>query len=156
MALLRPSEPPNRLQRGLNTVVPLLLAAAGIGLGVWNAIECAAVRFGYIADYSYAGAFYFAIFLGAGGLLLTVYWRTRWVGVGLFAAGILSYATFLGGMSLLQKMDRVAWRHEPPLISVGPNEKASAVIYFRYGVTADQISNFEAYVLERPAQIPPG
>jgi hypothetical protein len=152
MPILRPSEPLTPFQRSLNKGVVLLLAAVGIGLGMWQAKECAAERFGYIAGYSYAAALLLAIGLSVIGLLLLIYWRTRSVGAGLVAAGILSCAVFYAGMAVLLKEDRVAWRHEPAPVSIGPDARASAVIYFRKGITAQQVEDFDSSVLEEPAQ----
>ena len=130
----------------------LLLACLGIGLGFWEARDCASLRFAYIADYSYAGVLSLSIGLSVIGLLLLIYWRTRWVGAGLIAAGILSCAMFYTGMTVLVKEDRVAWRHEPPLERFGgPGAKASAVIYFRRGVTREQVEEFDSLVLQGPA-----
>ena len=81
------------------------------------------------------------------GLLALVYWRTRWAGAGLIAAGVLSCVTFYAGMALFVRLDRVAWRHEPPLVQIGPHETASLVIYFQRGTTDDQVENFRSSIL---------
>ena len=152
MAVLEPDKPLSRLQRQMNMGILLLLAAAGVAFGMWEAKKCAAITFGYVADYSYVGALFLAVGPGIIGLLLLIYWRTRWFGAGLVVAGILSYAVFYGGMAVLLKEDRVAWRHEPPMVSFGPDQKASAVIYFRKGTTGQQVEDFKSSVLEVPAQ----
>ena len=86
------------------------------------------------------------------GLVLAVYWRTRWVGFGLIAAGVLSCATFYAGIGVLLKLDRVAWKHEPPLVSFGPDQDASIVVYFCPKTTSDQIESFRETVLEEDAE----
>lgn len=58
-------------------------------------------------------------------------------------------------MTVLLKLDRVAWRHER-MVPFGPDQKASAVIYFRKGVTRQQVSEFDSSVLEEPTQKAPG
>jgi len=44
----------------------------------------------------------------------------------------------------------VAWRHEQ-MVSIGPDQKASAVIYFRKQVTDQQVEDFARSVLMQPA-----
>jgi hypothetical protein len=56
--------------------------------------------------------------------------------------GLLSCVTFYGAMWVLVKADRVAWRHEPPPVRFGPDQRASLVIYFRKGVTDEDIERF--------------
>ena len=52
------------------------------------------------------------------------------------------------------RLDRVAWQHEPPLVAIGPDQKATLVIYFKSGTTDEQIEEFNSSVLtgttERP------
>ena len=131
----------------MNRIAVYVLAAVGIALGMWQARECAAIRFGYEATYAYAAAAFGAIALVGIGLLLLVYWRTRGIGVGLVAAGLLSCATFYGGMEVLLRLNRVAWRHEPPPVAIGPDQKASLVVYFRRGTTDEQIEEFRSSML---------
>jgi hypothetical protein len=123
------------------------LCCAGFAFGLWEAHECARIAYGYVASYSFAGAIGFAIIFVVIGLLLTVSWRTRGMGVGFVLAGFLSCLTFYAGIALLTRLDRVAWRHEPPLVSFGPDQKASVVIYFCPDTTHDQIENFSDSVL---------
>jgi hypothetical protein len=150
--ILFPTEPLTPSQRRWNANVALLLAFAGIGLGAWEAKACAAETFGYVATYAYVGAPALATGLSMVGALLLIYWRPRWVGAGLISAGVLSCAVFYAGMAVLSKADRVAWHHEPPLVSFGPDVKASAVVYFRHGVTVAQIEDFNSSVLQSPAK----
>jgi len=150
MALLRSNQPLSPFQRRVNTGGPLLSALVGIALGLWVAKDCAATTSGYLAGYDYGIAFFIAVALCMLGLPLLIYWRTRWLGGGLIAAGILSYATFYDGMAVLLKEDLVAWRHEQ-MVSIGPDQKASAVIYFRKEITQQQVEDFRSTVLMGPA-----
>jgi len=155
MGVLHPDRPLSPPQHRLNKVVVLISVLIGLALGVEWARECALTRSAYLADYSYAISFYTSIALTMLGLPLLIYWRTRWFGGGLIAVGILSYVMFLGGMAILLKEDRVVWRHEQ-MISFGPNQKASAVIYFRRGITSQEVEDFNSSVLEVPTPQPPG
>jgi hypothetical protein len=65
--------------------------------------------------------------------------------------GVLSVMTFYSGIAVLLKLDRVAWKHER-LVSIGPKQNASAVIYFCPKSTDGQIENFREAVLEEDAQ----
>jgi hypothetical protein len=154
MPLISPNCPPSPAHSRVNRIAVIGLSAIGIALGAWQAKNCAAIRFGYVAELGYATAVFLAIFLSGIGLLLLVYWRTRGVGAGLVAAGLLSCATFYGGMAILLRLDRVAWQHEPPLVAIGPDQKATFVIYFRRGTTDEQIEEFRSSMLtgttERP------
>jgi hypothetical protein len=155
MGVLRPDRPLSPRQRRLNRVVLLVSALIGVALGVDWARECAAIPSAYLADYSYAISFYISIYLSVFGLLLLIYWRTRWFGAGFIAVGILSYVAFLSGMAVLTREDRVAWRHEQ-MISFGPDQKASVVIYFRKEVTGQEVEDFKSAVLEVPTRQSPG
>lgn len=125
----------------------IVLPVLGIALGGWEAKDCAAIRFGYAAGYAYAAAIFFAVALCATGLLLLIYWRTRRIGVGLIASGVLSCLTFYGSMAVLLRFDQVAWKHEPPPVAIGPDQRATLVIYFKHGTTGEQIEDFGSSVL---------
>ena len=147
MSLVRAPEIRSQSQRRFERVAFWGLCGAGIAFGLWQAYECARIIYGYVAAYSFAGAIGSAIVLVTIGLLLTVFWRTRSMGVGFVLAGFLSCVTFYAGIAILKRLDRVAWQHEPPLVSFGPEQKAWAVIYFCSGTTHDQIENFSDSVL---------
>jgi hypothetical protein len=101
---------------------------------------------------AFAAAVFWAIALVGIGLLLLVDWRTRGIGAGLVAAGLLSCVTFYGGIAVLLRLDRAAWRHEPPPSAIGPDQTASLVIYFRHGTTEEQIKEFRSSVLTGTAE----
>ena len=116
------------------------------------------MRFGYAAGYAYEAAVFLGVVLCGVGLLLAIYWRTRGIGVGLVAAGLISCTSFFGGMALLLRLDRVAWRHEPSPVAIGPDQKAALVIYFRQGTTDEQIEEFKKQLpsfLSEYLQLPP-
>ena len=148
MPLLSPEHPPSPAHRHVNQVAVIVLSALGIALGAWLAKDCAAIQFGYAAGYSFATAVFLAMSLCGVGLLLLLYWRTRGIGIGLVAAGLLACVTFYGAIAILLKLDRVAWKHEPPLVVFGPDHKATLVIYFRRGTTDDQIEAFRSSMVK--------
>jgi hypothetical protein len=150
MSVLRSNQSLSPIQKRVNRVVPLLSCLVGIAFGLWVAKDCAAITSGYEASYSNVLALFVGVALCVLGLLMLIYWRTRWVGAGLIAAGILSYAAFWTGIAVLLKEDRVAWTHEQE-ISFGPDQKASAVIYFRKEITDQQVEDFDSTVLMLPA-----
>lgn len=151
MPILRPGGPISKSHRRFDRVVAAVFAAAGIALGLWNAHQCASLTSGYVAVYNYV----FAVVAAGGaciaGLLLLIYWRTRWAGIGIIALGVLSCATFYGAMAVLLKYDRAAWLHEP-LVRIGPDQKASAVVYFQKGVSSGDIEAFAYSVLKNDAK----
>jgi hypothetical protein len=151
MPLLRSANTPSPQKRLFDTVGIIVLCCLGLSLGAWEAYRCAKIRFGYVATYSFVGAIVLAIVLIAVGLVLVVYWRTRRIGIGFISAGMLSCAAFYGGIFLLEKIDRVAWRHEPR-VAIGADQVASLVIYFCPKTTDEQIENFRESVLERDAE----
>lgn len=152
MPLLKPTSPPSLALTRLNRIVVIALPVLGIVLGGLEAKDCAATRFGYAAGYAYAVTVSSAIALCIIGLPLLVYWRTRRVGVGLIASGVLSCVTFYGGMGILARLDRVAWKHEPPPVAIGPDQKATLVVYFKPGTTDEQIESFRYSVLSGAAE----
>lgn len=121
---------------------------AGVGLAVWAAIDCAHIAFGYAASYSFAMVFMLSCILAIVGLLLMIYWRTRSTGAALLGTGIVTYLVFLGSIGTLKKLDKVAWQHEPPEQTIGTDQRASLVIYYRPGTTEQQIEDFVEHNLE--------
>lgn len=150
--IFRGPSPPSRAQRLFNRFAVIVAAAACCVLALWEAYSCAQIAFGYAAGYSFASALFLAIAIALCGLILLIYWRTRPLGISLVVSGLLSYGLFLGGIACLSKLDLVAWRHEPPPKSFGPDQKSALVIYFRKGTTDQQIEDFITSVLEEPAQ----
>jgi len=148
--ILSPKKPVPLFQRKVNWFVLTLCAVLGVVLGLWDAKDCASTSSGYIASYSYAFASAALSGLCIIGLLLLIYWRTRWLGFGLIAAGVLNFAAFYGGMMVLSSQDRVAWAHEQ-MVHFDLDTKASAVIYFRIGTTSQAVENFDESVLQEPA-----
>ena len=153
MPVLRPDSPPSVTQRRVDRIALVLLSCSGIVFGVLQARNSAGIAFGYLAGYAYVAAVSLALLLAVIGLLLAIHWRTRWVGIGLIAAGLLSCVAFFASMAVLLKLDRVAWRHER-LVFFGPNQKASLVIYFRQEVTEKQVEDFRSSVLAESSKTP--
>ena len=152
MRVIHSGSPISASQKRFDRFVILLLPSLGVLVGGWQALECSHIRFGYVASYSYAAAIALGGLALVVGLLSLIYWRTRKLGVALMGCGLLSVATFYGGITLLIKADRVAWRHEPPMQRFGPDQSASVVIYFRHGVTDQQVEQFISDVLEEDAR----
>ena len=150
MPLLSPNQPLSARQRRINWTALLLLSLAGIAFGLWTAHDVSSENSGYAAGYIFDAVFVFGVLALTIGSFLLVYWRTRWFGCGLIAAGTLSYLSLCGGVAVLTKLDRVAWRHEQK-VRFGPDQKASAVIYFRKQVTNEQIEDFNRSVLMVPS-----
>ena len=147
-----PRTPITDKQRRRRRIGVALILIAGICFGIWEALDCARIPFGYVASYDFGIAFFLTVCASVLGMLLLIYWRTRSSGMALIVAGIISYATFLGGIYGLKKLDRVAWQHEPPMQRFGPDQQASIVIYYRHGTSQAEINDFIDKVLERPAQ----
>jgi len=53
---------------------------------------------------------------------------------------------FYGGMSVLWRLDRVAWRHERP-VKMSLSDKASVVIHLRRGITEKEVEQFRSSAL---------
>jgi hypothetical protein len=152
MGLLHPNAPPTEKQRRFDRMALAVLCCSGTALGLYEAYACSKIAYGYAAGYSFGAAWFLGIALVAGSLPLAIYWRTRWVGAGLLSAGLLSCAAFYGGIALLVSVDRVAWKHEPPMTRFGPDEIASAVVYFCPSTTDEQIESFTENTLEEDAK----
>jgi len=131
--------------------------AASIGVAVWAALDCARITFGYVASYTFVLVFMLGCLLAIIGTLLMIYWRTRSTGAALLGSGIAMYLVFLGCIAVLKKFDKVAWQHEPPMQSFGPDQPASLVIYYRPGTTEGQIEDFVEHKLENyPSKVHDG
>jgi hypothetical protein len=62
----------------------------------------------------------------------------------------LSWPVKLVVILTLGLMQLACPRHEPPMRSVGPEVKASLVVYFKSGVTNERVNAFWEEVLSRP------
>jgi hypothetical protein len=151
MAVLFSDKPLSVVQRRVNWVALLLLGLLGIALGLKMAQECALITSGYAATYNYPVVLFITLLFLLLGLLLLVYWRTRWVGCALMLAGVLNVVAFVGGMRILLMENRVAWRHPQQMVSIGPDQRFSAVIYFKKDVNNRQVEDFRTSVLMEPA-----
>ncbi len=157
MPVFKGNPPLSRPQKRRRWIASSLIAVAGTGFAVWAAIDCARIRFGYVASYSFGVVFIFGCVLAILGLLLMAYWRTRSTGAALLGTGILIYLVFLGCIGTLKKFGKVAWQHEPPMQSFGPDQRASLVIYYRPGTTEQQIQDFVVHRLENyPSKVHDG
>ncbi len=151
MPIFRPASPITPAQHFFNRAAAALAAAGCCGFGFWEARSAAQVASGYQAGYDAVAALLFAIAISLGGLCFCLYWRTRALGISLLASGLLSYAAFLGGAAYLARRGQGPGG-EATLESIGPNQQASVVIYFRKGTTNRQIEDFHTTVLEQPGQ----
>jgi hypothetical protein len=149
VSILKRSVPPAAADRRKDRLAAIFFSATGVVLGLLQAQRVAKLPSGYIAGYSYAIAFLIAVFLCALGLPLLIHWRTRRIGFGLILVGIFSLVCFYSGIAIMLKADRIAWEHET-MRSLGPTQRASAVIYFCPGITNEQIEDFRQNVLEVP------
>jgi hypothetical protein len=148
MPVFEATTPLTKAQRQRRWIAASVIVAASIGLALWAAVDCARIAFGYVASYSFAMVFMLGCAFMIIGTLLMIYWRTRSTGAVLFGSGIAMYLIFLGSIGLLKKFDMVAWQHESPMQSHGPDQQASLVIYYRPDTTDRQIEDFVEHKLE--------
>jgi hypothetical protein len=157
MPVFKAATPLSRAQKRRRWIAAAVLLAAGVGFALWAAIDCAHIAYGYVASYSFAMVLMLGCSLAIIGLLLMIYWRTRSTGAALLGTGILTYLVFLGCIGILKRLDKVAWQHEPPMQSFGPDQRASLVIYYRSGTTDQQIEDFVEHKLENyPSKVHDG
>ncbi len=157
MPVFQSTTPLTKAQRQRRWIAASVIVAASIGFSVWAAMDCARIAFGYVASYSFATVFMLGCAFVIIGTLLMIYWRTRSSGVVLFGSGIAMYLIFLGTIGVLKKFDKVAWQHEPPLQSIGPDQQACLVIYYRPDTTDRQIEDFVEHKLENyPSKVHDG
>jgi hypothetical protein len=157
MPVFEATAPLTKAQKQRRWIAASVIVAASIGFAIWAAIDCARIAFGYVASYSYAMVFMLGCASLIVGTLLMIYWRTRSTGAVLLGSGIAMYLIFLGCIGLLKKFDRVAWQHEPPMQSFGPDQQSSLVIYYRPGITDRQIEDFVEHKLENyPSKVHDG
>jgi hypothetical protein len=151
MSILFSDQPTSVVHRRVNQGALLLLCLVGVAIGLSFAKACASIAYGYAAAYDYAAVDLIAAALFLLGIPPLIYWRTRWIGIGLIAAGVLCFVTFACGMRILLMENRVAWRHPHQMVSIGPDQKFSAVIYFKKNVTNQQVEDFRTSILMEPA-----
>ncbi len=147
MSIFVSDEPLSQRQRYLNWGAALALSTGGIVWGLKLAKQCASIPFGYAAQYDYAIAWCVAVVLLIVAIPPLVYWRTRWLGVGLAAGGLMSLIAFGAGMRVLAKENLVAWQHSPKKASLGSDQQASAVIYFKQDIDREQVQSFTSSIL---------
>jgi hypothetical protein len=149
--------PLSRAQKQRRWIAASIIVATSVTVAVWAAIDCAQVAFGNAASYTYGAVFFLACLVALIGALLMIYWRTRSSGAVLFGSGVAMYLLFLGCIGILKKFDKVAWQHEPPVRSFGPDQRASLVIYYRPDATDRQIEDFVEHKLENyPSKVHDG
>jgi hypothetical protein len=157
MPVFQASAPLTHAQKRRRWIAAGVIVVATVGFAVWAAIDCARIAFGYVASYSFATVFMLSCILAVAGALLMIYWRTRSTGAALFGAAVVMYLVFLGCIETLKKFDKVAWQHEPPMRSFGPDQQASMVIYYRPGTNDKQIEDFVEHKLENyPSKVHDG
>lgn len=156
MPVFKAAAPQTRAQKRRRWIAAAMILAAGSGFAVWVAIDCAHIVFGYIASYDFAIVFRLGCIVAFIGLPLLIYWRTRSTGVALIGTGIAMYLVFLGCIGILKRFDNVAWVHEPHAQRIGPDQKASLIIYYRPGTTGRQIEDFVEHKLECPSEVHDG
>jgi hypothetical protein len=151
MAILLSDQPVSNVQRRINWGALLLLSLIGVAIGLRLAKQSASITSGYAAAYINPIVVVITLAFLLLGLPLIIYWRTRWIGFGLMAAGILNLAAFGGGLRILLMENRVAWHHPHQMVSIGPDQKFSAVIYFHKEVTDREVQDFTSSVLMESA-----
>jgi hypothetical protein len=157
MPVFEAAVPQTRAQKLRRWIAACVIVAAGMGFAIWAAIDCAHIAFGYVASYSYAVVFMLSCLSVLIGLWLAIYWRTRSTGVALLCTGFAMYLVFLGCIAILKKFDKVAWMHEPPMQTFGPDKQASLIIYYRPGTTDRQVEDFVEHKLENyPSKVHDG
>jgi hypothetical protein len=151
MAIFASDEPLSTRQRSLNWGALLVMCLGGMAWGFLVAKRCASLTLGYAAQYYYAIVFFVAIGLFLLAVPPLIYWRTRWLGFGIAAGGVLSVLAFGASMRILSVENRVAWQRPQRMVSISADSKPSAVIYFKAGVTDQQVEDFRISVLMESA-----
>jgi hypothetical protein len=152
MPLVSAPAPFTNAQHRRRWVIAGVILTCGLSAAIWAAIDCSHIQFGYAAGYSFATMFFLSAWVILLGLPMLLYWRTRTSGIAFIVTGFSIYLAFLGTLQILKRLDRVAWMHEPPMQSFGPDQSASLVIYYRPGTTDAQIEEFVNNKLEQPAE----
>ena len=88
------------------------MSLIGVAIGLRMAKQSASISSGYAAAYLNPIVLVITLAFLLLGLPLIIYWRTRWIGLGLIAAGILNLAAFGGGME--NSFDGKSSRLAPP------------------------------------------
>ena len=129
------------------------VALISIGLGFAGAQILANETIGYVAVYTWLALTVIGVPLVLSlflvGAILTLFPRTRWLGIlGIMAAALIvtsSFATF----KILDALGRVQYKHEQ-MIPIGPGVKADLVVFFKAEATDDQIYTFAKETISTP------
>jgi hypothetical protein len=129
------------------------VAVVSVALGFTGAKILANETIGYLAGYTWFGLMVIGVplvlCLLVIGTVLSFISRTRWFGALAITAAVLIVASAFTSFKILDAFGQVRYKHEQ-MISIGPEVQASLVIYFKHGVTQDQINYFWENVLSRP------
>jgi hypothetical protein len=111
------------------------------------AIDCATIRFGYVASYSFFGAWMIAVVSFVAGLPLVLFHRTRRWGIGTLSASPLLLASFYGLFYILWHFDHVAFKRDQ-MIHFGPDVASDWVVYLKKTATETDVEAVDqAYIL---------
>ena len=129
------------------------VALASIGLGFTGAKILANETIGYLAGYTWFGLMVIGVPLVLSlfviGAILNYFSKTRWFGALAIMASLLIAASAFTSFKILDAFGQVRYKHEQ-MIPIGPEVEASLVVYFKHGITHDQIEYFWENVLSYP------
>jgi hypothetical protein len=134
------------IQRRVNWGLFTVCSLGGIALGFLGAKRAAASGSGYAASYIYAYVFFRAVGILVLAVPPLIYWRTRWLGYGLAVAAALSVLSYGVGLRILRFENQVPWMLPQPAKAIQTSQY-SAIIWFRKGVTPQEVEEFRTSVL---------
>ena len=137
MSLFRAETQALSLQRRFNHIAAIAAAISGIAFGCLFTYHLTRLPSGYLAAYVIIEVLAATALLALVGALLLAYWRTRWLGIGLIIAGLLTFATYEVGWRVLLALDRIPWH--PPAIHLVSGQRV--VVRFKGGTTEQQVES---------------
>jgi len=129
------------------------VALGSVALGFTGAEILANETIGYVAGYTWFGLMIIGVPLVLSllviGAVLSFISKTRWFGALAIMAAVLIVGSSVASFKILDAFGQVLYKHEQ-MVPIGPDVQANFVVYFKPGVTEQQISNFWKNVLSYP------
>src|SRR3954470_5220618 len=116
-----------------------LLAAVGCGL-IGGALVAADAgrQHGYVATYHAAAALLVLVISVLSALVLSIFTRTRPLGIAVLFGGIVFYGTFVVSMTTLERIG--VWDERS--VSIGPATKSDLIVIFKSATDQELVNQF--------------
>lgn len=121
-------------------LLPGLPVLGAVALAAWAAHSFATAVHGYVAAYVHPIVMLLAAAFLVAGVGAVIFRCSRRFGIGALLAGVMLVPLYLVMVSLLGVTGSITWQNQPQ-IRIGPEVRASLVVYLKAGTTNEQINS---------------